>query len=57
MSKPNTEKCSECFVKNNALRCMTCKYKTLEWINNYALRHPIMLLGEHDNFKPSKTDS
>lgn len=51
MEKPQSEICSKCFVKNNILRCMTCKYKTKEWVTKCKAVSPIMLLGEHDNFK------
>jgi hypothetical protein len=49
--KPQSEICSKCFVTNNALRCMTCKYKTKEWLTEYKNAHSIIMLGEYDNFK------
>lgn len=51
MAKPKSEICDRCYVINNSLRCMTCKHKTDKWIAEYKAKHPIMLLGESDNFK------
>ena len=51
IGKPKNEICDKCFVKNNSLRCMTCKHKTEEWMAKCRAIHPIMLLGECDNFK------
>lgn len=31
MGKPQSEKCNNCEVKNNVLRCSLCKYATDEW--------------------------
>lgn len=51
LEKPQSKICSKCYVKNNSLRCMTCKHKTEEWIAKYKEVLSIRLLGEHDNFK------
>ena len=50
MSKPKSEMCDKCYIKNNDLRCMTCKHKTNEWVVKYKSTHPVMMLGEHDHF-------
>lgn len=51
LGKPQSEICSKCFITNNKLRCMTCKYKTKEWVTKCKATHSIIMLGEHDNFK------
>lgn len=51
LGKPQSKICSKCFITNNKLRCMTCKHKTKEWVTKCKAVSPIMLLGEHDNFK------
>ena len=56
LGKSQSEICSKCYVKNNILRCMTCKHKTKEWITECKAVSPIMLLGEHDNFKEKRSD-
>ena len=54
LGKPQSEICSKCLVKNNYLRCMTYKHKTKEWLIKCKATHPIILLGEHDNFKEKR---
>jgi hypothetical protein len=51
LGKPQSGICSKCFIINNKLCCMTCKYKTKEWVAKCKAISPIMLLGEYDNFK------
>ena len=50
MNKPNNSKCDTCFVKNNVLRCWSCKHRTKEWENKNMM--PIILRGEMDLYKP-----
>lgn len=57
LGKPQSEICSKCLTTNNKLRRMPCKYKTKEWIAKYKVVSPIMLLGEHDNFKEKKQNN
>lgn len=51
LGKPQSEICSKCFITNNKLRHMPCKYKIKEWIARYKAVSPIILLDEYDNFK------
>lgn len=56
MNKPNNTICSECFIKNNVLRCMTCTHKTPEYVDCVRARYPCHLIGEHDNFKKKENE-
>lgn len=48
MDKPDSEKCRQCNVKHNKLRCSLCKYKTEEWYADYI--SSVLVFGNNDNF-------
>lgn len=53
MSKPHGEKCDQCAVKNNKLRCGMCKHAPNDWI--FGDDGPC-IVGDFDGFVQKEND-